>query len=228
MERAARRLQIRGAVQLQSGLEAWVTGPGPRALTRPKTSQPKPARSAIRAAPRMSEDSSQYRADAGAAEAARCTNRRETRAPLQGLEGERHERAAQGSSTTRSRRSTARIQAAESLPRVGARLVSRVGQGRQPARRLDAQCARKVESLQFGSEAWLQAEDIGSQEVCKCAFVLDAGGLGERLGYSRITVELPTETASATKCARVLRQDVNALDDRLPLAIMGRRYGGHD
>ena len=54
------------------------------------------------------------------------------------------------------------------------------------------------ESLQFGSEAWLQAEDIGSQEVSKCAFVLVAGGLGERLGYSRIKVELPTETATGT------------------------------
>ena len=67
------------------------------------------------------------------------------------------------------------------------------------------------ESLQFGSEAWLQAEDIGSQEVSKCAFVLVAGGLGERFGYSRIKVELPTETASADEVPRVLRQDVTSL-----------------
>ena len=76
------------------------------------------------------------------------------------------------------------------------------------------------ESLQFGSEAWLQAEDIGSQEVSKCAFVLVAGGLGERLGYSRIKVELPTETASATKYLEYYVKTLLALGDRLPLAIM--------
>lgn len=79
-------------------------------------------------------------------------------------------------------------------------------------------------SLAFGGDEWLQNEDVGAKEVAKCAFVLVAGGLGERLGYSRIKVELPTETASATKYLEYYVKNLLALgavhNTVLPLAIM--------
>jgi len=81
------------------------------------------------------------------------------------------------------------------------------------------------EALDFGSEAWLAAEAAGSKEVGQCAFVLVAGGLGERLGYSRIKVELPTETATGTRYLEYYVKSLLALERAsksgpLPLAIM--------
>lgn len=40
---------------------------------------------------------------------------------------------------------------------------------------------------------WLKYEEIGLQELHQTAFVLVAGGLGERLGYPGIKVSLPIE-----------------------------------
>lgn len=48
------------------------------------------------------------------------------------------------------------------------------------------------------SETFLEYERIGIQELDCCGFVLVAGGLGERLGYSGIKVELPVETTTGT------------------------------
>lgn len=44
------------------------------------------------------------------------------------------------------------------------------------------------ETLTFADESFNKFEDTGVQEACKAAFVLVAGGLGERLGYSGIKV----------------------------------------
>lgn len=81
------------------------------------------------------------------------------------------------------------------------------------------------EVLEFGSEAWIAAEDVGAGEARKCAFVLVAGGLGERLGYSRIKVELPTETVTGTSYLEYYVQTILAIQKAtkakaLPLAIM--------
>ena len=46
------------------------------------------------------------------------------------------------------------------------------------------------------TDEWADAEAAGLAAIGKCAFMLVAGGLGERLGYSGIKIALPTETSS--------------------------------
>ena len=47
--------------------------------------------------------------------------------------------------------------------------------------------------VQYATDEHQKLERVGMQEVGSAAFVLVAGGLGERLGYSGIKVELPCE-----------------------------------
>lgn len=44
------------------------------------------------------------------------------------------------------------------------------------------------ESLTFGDDNFVQFEETGVREMQNAAFVLVAGGLGERLGYNGIKV----------------------------------------
>jgi UDP-sugar pyrophosphorylase len=46
------------------------------------------------------------------------------------------------------------------------------------------------EVLSFGDENFIKFEEAGIKEACDAAFVLVAGGLGERLGYGGIKVNL--------------------------------------
>lgn len=45
------------------------------------------------------------------------------------------------------------------------------------------------EVLKFGDDDFIQYEEVGVKEARKAAFVLVAGGLGERLGYNGIKVK---------------------------------------
>lgn len=45
------------------------------------------------------------------------------------------------------------------------------------------------ENLTFGDESFIKFEEVGVKEAHKAAFVLVAGGLGERLGYNGIKVK---------------------------------------
>ena len=56
--------------------------------------------------------------------------------------------------------------------------------------------------VQYGDETHVALEK-GMDEVGDAAFVLVAGGLGERLGYSGIKVELPCERATDATCLRL-------------------------
>lgn len=49
----------------------------------------------------------------------------------------------------------------------------------------------KGEVLTFGDEDFINFEEAGIREAQKAAFVLVAGGLGERLGYNGIKVTIP-------------------------------------
>lgn len=44
------------------------------------------------------------------------------------------------------------------------------------------------EWLKYGSEHFVKSEEAGVKEARRAAFVLVAGGLGERLGYSGVKV----------------------------------------
>jgi UDP-sugar pyrophosphorylase len=70
-------------------------------------------------------------------------------------------------------------------------------------------------------------EKQGMTEIGKCGFVLVAGGLGERLGYSGIKIELPVETVTRTCYLQHYAEQILAMQARyadsntvLPLAIM--------
>ncbi|GAX73526.1 hypothetical protein CEUSTIGMA_g978.t1 [Chlamydomonas eustigma] len=82
------------------------------------------------------------------------------------------------------------------------------------------------ERLDFASAEYLQLEEAGLREAGRSAFVLVAGGLGERLGYSGIKVALPAENASGTCFLELYIQYILALQVRsgasqpLPLTIM--------
>ncbi|KAL5559694.1 hypothetical protein UlMin_035905 [Ulmus minor] len=52
--------------------------------------------------------------------------------------------------------------------------------------------------LTFGDDNFINFEGTGIREAQKAAFVLVAGGLGERLGYNGIKVALPRETTTGT------------------------------
>ncbi|XP_058753226.1 UDP-sugar pyrophospharylase-like [Vicia villosa] len=54
------------------------------------------------------------------------------------------------------------------------------------------------ETLKFGDESFNKYEEAGVREARRAAFVLVAGGLGERLGYNGIKVALPAETTTGT------------------------------
>ncbi|KAI3464579.1 hypothetical protein Pfo_021242 [Paulownia fortunei] len=54
------------------------------------------------------------------------------------------------------------------------------------------------EALTFGDDNFVRYEEAGVREARKAAFVLVAGGLGERLGYNGIKVALPLESTTGT------------------------------
>lgn len=81
------------------------------------------------------------------------------------------------------------------------------------------------ETLSFGSSAFCDAERAGLAEAGAAAFVLVAGGLGERLGYSGVKVALPTESATNTSYLQLYCESIAALQARagggaIPLVIM--------
>ncbi|OEH80544.1 putative UDP-N-acetylglucosamine pyrophosphorylase [Cyclospora cayetanensis] len=86
------------------------------------------------------------------------------------------------------------------------------------------------ERIRPGTAAFLEAEEAGLKEIARCAFVVVAGGLGERLGYCGIKLSLPTNSCTGTTYIEYYCKFVQALQEyasqeareivRLPLAIM--------
>ncbi|KZV23187.1 UDP-sugar pyrophosphorylase-like [Dorcoceras hygrometricum] len=87
------------------------------------------------------------------------------------------------------------------------------------------------EVLTFGDDFFIQYEDAGVHEARKAAFVLVAGGLGERLGYNGIKVALPLESTTGTCFLQHYIESILALQEtscrlsqggptEIPLVIM--------
>jgi len=89
--------------------------------------------------------------------------------------------------------------------------------------------------VEYASKEHVELESEGMREVGSAAFVLVAGGLGERLGYSGIKVELPCERSTDSCYLQLYIQSILALQQRsagempahrsakdvgIPLAIM--------
>jgi len=85
-------------------------------------------------------------------------------------------------------------------------------------------------SLEWGGTEFLEHESVGLSELDGCSFVLVAGGLGERLGFSGIKVALPWQITSAQTYLELYIRSVLAMQQAasaatgkkvvLPLAIM--------
>ncbi|KAK8286007.1 hypothetical protein V6Z11_D08G261600 [Gossypium hirsutum] len=69
------------------------------------------------------------------------------------------------------------------------------------------------EVLSFGDDNFIKFEDVGVKEAKNAAFVLVAGGLGERLGYSGIKVALPAETTTGTCFLQLYIESILALQE---------------
>ncbi|KAM6543980.1 hypothetical protein CsatB_008427 [Cannabis sativa] len=67
--------------------------------------------------------------------------------------------------------------------------------------------------LTFGDDNFIRFEETGVREVQNAAFVLVAGGLGERLGYNGIKVALPRETSTGTCFLQHYIESVLALEE---------------
>ncbi|GLT55194.1 hypothetical protein SLA2020_283370 [Shorea laevis] len=90
----------------------------------------------------------------------------------------------------------------------------------------------KGEVLTFGDNNFINFEETGVREAQKAAFVLVAGGLGERLGYNGIKVALPAETTTGTGFLQYYIESILALQEagyrltqgdfqaQIPLVIM--------
>lgn len=69
------------------------------------------------------------------------------------------------------------------------------------------------ETLTFGDENFIKFEEAGVREARRAAFVLVAGGLGERLGYNGIKVALPAETTTGTRFLQHYIESIFALQE---------------
>ncbi|XWS21687.1 hypothetical protein CRYUN_Cryun30bG0075700 [Craigia yunnanensis] len=69
------------------------------------------------------------------------------------------------------------------------------------------------EILSFGDENFIKFEEAGVKEAQNAAFVLVAGGLGERLGYNGIKVALPAETTTGTCFLQLYIESILALQE---------------
>ncbi|KAJ7959183.1 UDP-sugar pyrophosphorylase [Quillaja saponaria] len=74
------------------------------------------------------------------------------------------------------------------------------------------------ERLTFGDDNFIDFEETGVKEAGKSAFVLVAGGLGERLGYNGIKVALPAETTTGTSFLQNYIEYILALQDACKLS----------
>jgi UDP-sugar pyrophosphorylase len=68
-------------------------------------------------------------------------------------------------------------------------------------------------SLDYGTPQFVELEEKGVSVFRDCAFVLVAGGLGERLGYSGIKVELPVETVTNRCYLQLYCQQILAMQE---------------
>ena len=81
-------------------------------------------------------------------------------------------------------------------------------------------------NLTIGDSDFLELETVGMPAVGDCAFVLVAGGLGERLGYNGIKIGLPYESLSGKCFMELYAQTILAYENkgragrRINLAIM--------
>ncbi|WP_269525875.1 UTP--glucose-1-phosphate uridylyltransferase [Coraliomargarita parva] len=105
------------------------------------------------------------------------------------------------------------------------KLLAEAKQGDNPFEGFVPEQPDKVDLTQFDAE-YDRYESIGAAHFDKTAFVMVAGGLGERLGYSGIKIDIPVEVTETTAyiahyAANLLAMEARMADPRpVPLIIM--------
>ncbi|KAK1280614.1 UDP-sugar pyrophosphorylase [Acorus gramineus] len=79
------------------------------------------------------------------------------------------------------------------------------------------------EVLTFGDDKFVGFEEAGIREVRNAAFVLVAGGLGERLGYKGIKLALPAESTTGTCFLQHYIENILALQNASNSILQGQR-----
>lgn len=79
--------------------------------------------------------------------------------------------------------------------------------------------------LKPGSEEFDQFEEEGLKELSKVGFVLIAGGLGERLGYSGIKINLPVCTIEEDYCYLKYYANYALACQERAVQLGGTKYG---
>lgn len=77
------------------------------------------------------------------------------------------------------------------------------------------------ENLTFGDDNFVKYEESGVREARNAAFVLVAGGLGERLGYNGIKVALPSESCTGTCFLQLYIESILALQEASDKLVEG-------
>ncbi len=102
------------------------------------------------------------------------------------------------------------------------RLLQNAADGINPLDGWKLSAAQGV-ALDPSSEEYCHLEKVGKSNLCACGFVVIAGGLGERLGYSDIKLKLPVELCTNMSylelyCGQIL--SFQTTERNIPLAIM--------
>lgn len=69
--------------------------------------------------------------------------------------------------------------------------------------------------VNVGDENYFKLEELGFKQLVNTAFVLVAGGLGERLGYDDIKIGIPTELVTKREFFRVYTDYIKAYEARI-------------
>eukprot|EP01025_Chloroclados_australasicus_P016145 TRINITY_DN1797_c0_g1_i1.p1 TRINITY_DN1797_c0_g1~~TRINITY_DN1797_c0_g1_i1.p1 ORF type:complete len:618 (+),score=92.59 TRINITY_DN1797_c0_g1_i1:128-1981(+) len=105
------------------------------------------------------------------------------------------------------------------------RLLAESKEGKNPFEGFTPSVPKGIK-LNFGDSDFVKYEREGIKQAAHTAFVLVAGGLGERLGYSGIKIALPSESVTGKSFMQLYAEHIFALQQKsgakkpLPLAIM--------
>ncbi|GKY94867.1 hypothetical protein MPSEU_000451600 [Mayamaea pseudoterrestris] len=107
------------------------------------------------------------------------------------------------------------------------KLLKASSEGVNPLEGWEPSVPKQGATVEFDTDEYNRLEKLGLKQLGTVGFVLVAGGLGERLGYSNIKVGLPTELATGTCYLQYYIEYILAVqarygenDIKLPLCIM--------
>ena len=107
----------------------------------------------------------------------------------------------------------------------GIKLLEDSKQGVNPFEGFTPEVPTTIDLTEINGD-YLAMEKVGTENIEKLGFVMVAGGLGERLGYPGIKIEIPFETITETSFLKLYCQYIKACESRvdkdieIPFVIM--------